>query len=63
MPIFLSVAWLSAVMVAQHGGSCACQVEMWTHIQPGYEDLAGRGEKFSFVNYVFASHTEKRIKV
>lgn len=34
MPTFLPVAWLSAVMVAQHGGSCACQAGMWTHIQP-----------------------------
>lgn len=34
MPTFLPVAWLSAVMAAQHGGSCACQAGMWTHIQP-----------------------------
>lgn len=65
MPTSLPVAWLSAVVVAQHEGSHACQVEMWTHTQPAGKELRiwlGGERDFPLLTE-FASRTEKRIKV
>lgn len=65
MPTSLPVAWLSAVVVAQNEGTCACQVEVGTHIQPAGKELRiwlGGERDFPLLT-AFASHTEKRIEV